>query len=228
MNEIVAASPPKRRASAGVAEEVYQKLTQLVMQNDVEPGSRIVIDQLASQFGVSSTPVREALAQLEIQGLVTKERLRGYRYAEKLTAQEFDELWDFRLLLEPNAARLAAARITLAGKSRLTSELSSVREPGREFQDDYVSMRTVLEHDLRFHDLILELAGNSFARRAIAQANVHTRLLRLHFEGADGGLAVNEHAALVDAIIEGDTVGAEAAMQAHLEHSFGRIRPHIS
>lgn len=228
MNEIVAATPKKGRASAGVAEQVYQQLTQLVMQNDVEPGSRIIIDQLASQFGVSSTPVREALAQLEIQGLVTKERLRGYRFAEKLSIEEFDELWDFRLLLEPNAARLAAARITLAGKTRLLQELSSVRDPSRELQDDYVSMRTVLEHDLRFHDLVLELAGNSFARRAIAQANVHTRLLRLHFEGSDGRQAVNEHAALIEAIVEGDTAKAEAAMQEHLEHSFGRLRPHLS
>lgn len=227
MTDSNAATPERKTRTSGVAEKVYRELQQLVMQNDVEPGSRIVIDQIAAEFGVSSTPVREALAQLEIQGLVTKERLRGYRYAERITSDEFDELWEFRMLLEPNAARQAAARISLAGRSRLLSELGTVADADSDMQDDYFSMRTLLEHDFRLHDLIFELAGNSYARKAIAQANVHNQLLRLHFDGYDGRLAVQEHERLVQAIVNGDTDQADAAMRDHLECSFTRLRSHF-
>lgn len=216
-----------RKDSAGVAEQVYQKLAQLIMQNDVAPGSRIVIDQIAAEFGVSSTPVREALAQLEAQGLVTKERLRGYRFAERLTPTEFDELWEFRLLLETNAARQAAGRISIAGRARLLAELATISHSEEHLHDDYESMRAVLEHDLRLHDLILDLAGNSFARRAIKQANVHTRLLRVYFDAEGGRLAFHEHENIVNAIINGNMDEAESAMREHLEQSFGRLRPHI-
>lgn len=215
--------------SPGIAEDVYQRLQQRVMRNDVTPGARIIIDQVAAEFGVSSTPVREALAQLEARGLVTKERLRGYRYAERITPDAFDQLWEFRALLEPNAARQAAARTSLSAKARLDAELQWISEHLHEghTSDSLDPMSAFMAHDQRFHDLILELAGNAYARSAIQRANVQSQMLRLHFDENEADLAAEEHRRISDAVISGDAAGAEAAMRAHLEGAFTRLRPYV-
>lgn len=212
-------------APVGVTEHVYQELMRMVMQNDVAPGSRMVIDKIAHDLGVSSTPVREALARLETQGLVTKERLRGYFAAEIMSGAEFDDLWEFRLLVEPYAARRAAARIGERGRYRLRQELQSIASV--DLEDDYASKLAVREHDQRLHDLVLELAETAHARKAIAQTHAHNRMLRVHFAAVDGDSAVQEHAAIVEAISRGEPAAAEQAMKVHIENGFARLREYF-
>lgn len=211
--------------SGGVTEQVYQRLTRMVMQNDVAPGSRIVIDKVATELGVSSTPVREALARLESQGLVTKEPLRGYFAAEMITGAEFDDLWEFRLLLEPFAARRAAGRMTGIGRVKLRSELDSIRDV--RLDDDYPSKLAVREHDHRLHGLIFELGGNAHAHRAFLQAHAHNRMLRVHFTAVEGYHAIQEHTDIVEALLAADPVAAEAAMQHHIENAYARLRGYL-
>src|SRR4029450_9369594 len=91
-----------------LADDVYEAVKALVMDHVIAPGARVSIDGLARQLGVSQTPIREALARLESDGLVTKEPLRGYRAPQSLTRSEGDDLFQFRLLIEPWAASRAA------------------------------------------------------------------------------------------------------------------------
>src|SRR2546426_5899812 len=99
---------PNRRV---LGDSVYEVIKGLVIDQRVEPGSRMNIDSLARQLTVSQTPIREALARLEADGLVIREPLRGYSVAPLLDASSFDQLYDMRLLLEPEAARHAARNI---------------------------------------------------------------------------------------------------------------------
>ena len=78
------------------------------MALEIAPGARILIDALARELDVSQTPVREALSRLEREGLVRKAHLIGYSAAPQLSRKRFDDLFGFRLLLEPEGARLAA------------------------------------------------------------------------------------------------------------------------
>lgn len=216
--------PPTSEVSPstlGVGETVYQHLLRMLMQNVVAPGSRMIIDKIAAELKVSSTPVREALARLETQGLVTKERLRGYFAAEFMRRPEFDDLWDFRLMLEPIAARRAATRASRTDRLRLDAELAEIL-PVR-LEDDYASKLAVREHDQRLHDLIFELAGNSHARQAMARCHVHNRMLRVHFAAVDGYHAIQEHVELVTAVSSGDPDEAEAAMRTHIENAYARL-----
>ncbi|WP_300590735.1 GntR family transcriptional regulator [Microbacterium sp.] len=212
-------------ASGGIAEHVYQALFRMVMESDIAPGSRMVIDKIASDLGVSSTPVREALARLETQGLVTKERLRGYFATEIMGSAEFADLWEFRRLLEPHAARQAAMGIDRTGKVRLQYEVDSIRQV--RLQDDYASMTTFREHDHRLHDLIFEFAGNAHLRKAMDQAHVYNRMFRIRFAPIDGYHAIQEHADIARAIIKGDADAADAAMREHLELAYHRIEPYL-
>ncbi|KAM9861677.1 GntR family transcriptional regulator [Leucobacter sp. BZR 635] len=209
-------------SAGGVTEQVYQALFQLVMELDIAPGARMVIDKIAADLGVSSTPVREALARLETQGLVTKEPKRGYFATQIMSAEEFADLWEFRLLIEPQAAGRAAARAGQAGVARLGEEIAGIQRA--KFLDDYSSMTQFREHDRRLHDLVLELAGNAHARKAIAQAHIYNRMLRVRFQPVDGYHAVQEHAEIVRAIAAGDEAIAEQAMRDHVGASYQRLQ----
>src|SRR5260370_4597378 len=81
------------------------------MDQSIKPESRINIDKLAWELQVSPTPVREALARLESEGLVTKEPLRGYSAAPLLDLSTFLQLFEMRLLLEPVVARKPATAL---------------------------------------------------------------------------------------------------------------------
>ena len=110
--------PPRQILTDGV----YEAVKELVMDQHIEPRSRVNIDKLARDLGVSPTPVREALARLESDGLVIKEPLRGYSIAPLLDRAAFEELYEVRLLLEPHVARRAGER----ANARLVRNLQRV------------------------------------------------------------------------------------------------------
>jgi DNA-binding GntR family transcriptional regulator len=112
--------PRLKRSTLG--DDVYQSLRAAVMEHTLAPGDRMNIDALARELEVSPTPVREALARLESEGLVRKRPLAGYTVSPLLTLEEFGDLFDMRLLLEPAAARWAAVRATDEQRARLVVE----------------------------------------------------------------------------------------------------------
>ena len=205
-----------------LGDEVYESLKALIMNHVIAPGARMNIDALTRELGTSSTPVREALARLESDGLVTKFALRGYSTTPLLNRRSFEELYELRLLLEPWAARHAAEAVDESGAERLEAELATVVEApdstGFEIYQHF------LAHDARLHDLIMELAGNETTRRTFGRLHAHLHLIRLNYGKEQGSHAVDEHRALVDAIIARDADGAEAAMRAHLSSARDRLR----
>ncbi|ADI04435.1 transcriptional regulator, GntR family protein [Streptomyces bingchenggensis BCW-1] len=90
-----------------VREWVFQALMTLLMDHDLEPGTKLSIAGLARQLDVSQTPVREALARCESEGLVVRRPNAGYLVAPLLGRTGLDDLYDIRLLLEPAAAENA-------------------------------------------------------------------------------------------------------------------------
>src|SRR3954452_141794 len=83
-----------------LADGVYEAIKSLIMDRRIEPGAKINMDALARDLDVSPTPVREALARLEADGLVTKRALVGYTTAPMLDATGLEELFELRQLLE--------------------------------------------------------------------------------------------------------------------------------
>ncbi|MFV2022260.1 GntR family transcriptional regulator [Micromonospora sp. LOL_023] len=110
---------PARRLT--LTDDVYETIRAQVMDHVVAPGARINIDALARGLQVSPTPVREALARLEADGLIRKRPLAGYTATPLLTRDEFEELVEMRLILETAAARLAATRHRAAGPAPHTA-----------------------------------------------------------------------------------------------------------
>lgn len=187
----------------------------------IAPGARMSIDGLARELGVSQTPIREALARLESDGLVTKAALKGYSASPLLTREQLPDLFGLRRLLEPWAAAEAARRVTPDLASRIRAEMSSI--PQAPDDASYEGYKALTAHDARFHDLLLEIAGNEAVRAAFARTHCHLHIFRYTYAGGHGVEALREHGAVSDAVIAGDPVAAEAAMSAHLDASLARL-----
>jgi DNA-binding GntR family transcriptional regulator len=206
-----------------LADDVHEAIKALIMDHAIEPGARVSIDGLARQLGVSPTPVREALARLESAELVVKEPLRGYRTTPLLDREQLADLYQFRLLIEPWAAARAAERMDAGARERLRAEMASCDAPR---DDTYDAYKALTAHDTRFHVLVAELAGSAQVRLAFERTHCHLHIFRLYYDRGIGQRTLEEHRAITDAVIAGDSGAAEAAMRRHLETAFyERLRP---
>jgi DNA-binding GntR family transcriptional regulator len=202
------------------ASEVYSALRQSILDGDLAPGTRINIDAVSRRLGVSQTPVREALQHLEGDNLLVYYPGRGYSTTPLLSLPELRSLFEFRLLVEPWAARSAAVDRLSNPSAALRAELEVLERQ----VDDTVNVRQdLLAHDARFHDLILASAGNPVVQQAYVQTHCHLHMFRLYPSDLDSEVTLMEHRGIRDAIAAADPVAAEEAMSAHLRSSFHRF-----
>ncbi|MFE4227901.1 GntR family transcriptional regulator [Arthrobacter sp. NPDC056886] len=202
------------------ASEVYSALRQSILDGDIAPGTRINIDAVSRRLGVSQTPVREALQHLEGDNLLVYYPGRGYSTTPLLSLPELRSLFEFRLLVEPWAARSAAVDRLSNPSAALRAELEVLERQ----VDDTVNVRQdLLAHDARFHDLILASAGNPVVQQAYVQTHCHLHMFRLYPSDLDSEVTLMEHRGIRDAIAAADPVAAEEAMSAHLRSSFHRF-----
>lgn len=206
--------PALRRST--LVEDVYDALTTLVLDHRLAPGDRLNIDALARELEVSATPIREALARMESDGLVTKRPLAGYTVSPLLTRQQFTDMFDMRLVLEGAAARWAAERAADPARAAITAESTTVATVDDPGQDGHRSHAAFTALDARFHDLIADAADNPLLRESIQRLHAHLHIHRLYFPYAQTGSTGEEHQRIAAAIQLADPDRAEEAMRAHL------------
>ena len=211
---------PRIRQPVRLADEVYASLYAELMSQSIPPGSRISIDNLVREMGISHTPIREALSRLEAQGLVVKTHLVGYSAANQIDRARLAHLYDLRLLLEPYAAAKAAANISDDQLAQLQALDASMREVDASSLDGYGAFAGL---DGQFHDLIAQNSGNELVHEALARLNTHVHLFRLFFHARATSEANTEHKQVLDAIIARDPKAAEVAMRAHVLASRDRF-----
>jgi len=204
-----------------LGDEVYSVLQQAILDGTIPPDARVNAGELARRFDVSPTPIREALARLESDGLVEKHPLKGYRTTDLLARQELVDLFELRLLLEPGTAARAAERRSSADAADLAAEIEFARVAVHQ-PDAYAVLS---QHDVRLHDLIFRAACNETVRSAYARTHCHLHTFRLAYTGSYVADTVTEHAAIVAAIVDADVAAAERAMRDHVEQSRERLLP---
>lgn len=202
-----------------LADQAYERLRGLILDRVIEPESWMRIDVLARDLRVSQTPIREALARLESDGLVAKQENGRYRTEPLLTRSSFDQLYDVRLQLEPFAASEAAKRIEPEQVHRLKDADRAMREAPTGSVSSQFSEFTA--GNAAFHEIIARAAGNRFLFDAIDRLHSHYRLahLYLHHGVVDAAPAIKEHARIVEAIAAGDATQSAKLMRAHIERS---------
>jgi DNA-binding GntR family transcriptional regulator len=140
------------------SERVYQALKHRILAGMLEPGSRLVELQLATEFAVSRTPVREALKRLTAEGLITVDPVRGIVVSD-VDARELEEIFVVREVLDGLAARLAAGRVSSTDLTKLHLLMDMMRDAVRSGQ-----WEGMVQANIKFHDVLHQAAGNERLR----------------------------------------------------------------
>lgn len=202
---------------------VYDAIFSQLMSLKIAPGARINVDSLVKELEVSQTPIREALGRLEGEGLVTRTHLIGYRAAPQITRGQFDDLYELRLLLEPEAAATAAEKTDDGQYAELLqlAEVMAADDDG----DARIRYSNFARGDAEFHDRILEIAGNGLIRETLRLQHTHFHIFRLMYHWRVTAEALDEHGAIMDALAHRDPAAARVAMRDHIESSRIRLLP---
>ncbi|MFI0819680.1 GntR family transcriptional regulator [Streptomyces sp. NPDC021098] len=209
--------------------EVYARLRSLIIGGEVPPDTKINIVALARDLGVSQTPVREALQRLEGDNLITYQPGRGYSTTPLLDLPGLRALFEFRLLVEPWAARAVAVdRLTNPGAA-LGRQLDAFegalagREKGEPDPDVRDVRQELVAHDAAFHAAVIAASDNSVVAQAYEQTHCHLHTFRLYPEEIDTANTVVEHRRISAAISGCEPDAAEEAMADHIRSSFERF-----
>lgn len=198
-------------------ERVAESLRAALVSGRMAPGTTYSIPALAEQFGVSATPVREAMLDLVNEGIVAPVPNKGFRVVE-LTDAELDQITELRRLLEVPTVGTLAGAIDRSSIKRLRSLASAVSDAAR--RGDVVAY---VEADRELHLALLAGAGNPRLVEIVGRLRDQSRLYGLEQLAAEGVLvdSANEHVQLIDALESGDRRAAERVMGHHLDHVRG-------
>jgi DNA-binding GntR family transcriptional regulator len=198
-----------------LSEIAYEKIKEAIIVNELAPGQEVSESQLAKRFGMGKAPLRRALASLTQEGLVQPQSRRGYIIAP-LTMKDIHDIWAIRLLLETEAARLAAGNVD----EKYLKNIDHVCKKGF-IHGDRTTQRAYLSANREFHLAICRFSENAHLSKIVEQLIDHmSRMLFLSIvvsQSADQW--EHGHTALVTAIVNGDGDKAATTMKKHLESS---------
>ncbi len=212
--------PQKGTSLVDIAhEELHRRITDGLLVD----GDRIVIDQLARELSISLIPVREALARLHAEGLVTFERNKGYRVAPRPSPSELRRLFEARLVLEQGAVEVALARgVPLAlGDIEAINKLIARGAYGTTFR----GFREFVTLNERFHSELVALSANPHLEEAYRRLGYHQQITRPTYGHGvpDLDLIVSEHEAILDALRRADLEGVRRALRDHILGGYDRL-----
>ena len=197
-------------------EEVAELLRQRIFNRELAPGSWIDEMKIAEAYGISRTPLREALKVLAAEGLVTMKVRRG-AYVTEVSERDLVDVYHLLSLLEADAAGVVAANATqaqLEALQGLHQELEDAANPGSPDREKF------FEVNERFHMLLLEIANNRWRDQMVADLRKVMKLNRHNSLLKSGRIeeSLNEHRALVAAISARDVALAVLRMQEHFRN----------
>jgi DNA-binding GntR family transcriptional regulator len=204
--------------SSTLTARAYDAIRAAIVDGRLAAGDRYSVARLAEQFGVSRTPVREALLLLERQGVVRFERNRGVRVLET-SVHDLEEVFTLRLLLEVPAAYRACTlldRDDLAAMQRELNAMKALAATGEE--------GPFMAHDTRFHEIFLDAAGNRRLTAVVGQLRDLVRFRGASTVGRSRDLrAIHaEHVKVMRAFRARDPAAAAACVREHLLNT-GRL-----
>jgi DNA-binding GntR family transcriptional regulator len=211
MPAVQAKFPPPSLARRALYQDVADRLRQQIFARELEPGSWIDEMKLAGEYGISRTPLREALKVLAVEGLVTM-RVRRGAYVTEMSRDDVAQVYHLLALVESDAAATVAAQAgpeQRAELARLHARLESqVRRRDAFF-----------ETNEQFHLALLQMAGNRWAVQVVTDLRKVMKLNRHHSLFKQGRLAQSlaEHRDLMRAIDAHDAAAAARIMRAHFE-----------
>jgi DNA-binding GntR family transcriptional regulator len=199
------------------SDQICAAIESAIRDGSLLPGEAIDEADWASRHRVSRTPVREALIQLQAQGLVSS-LPRGGTVVAKMDLRQLLALWELLAELEGVAARLACQRIT-------PEELAALKAAHQDSESVMQSEDTAgwQEHNLRFHELIYQATRNPYLRQEVLRIRARTGFYRRHAFGAIGRIRASfeQHLDILRAFEQADPQAAYQAMIGHMRPDRG-------
>jgi DNA-binding GntR family transcriptional regulator len=202
-------------------QSIVESLLTEIFQGRLRAGQRLVTEQLAQRFGVSHTPIREALIELAGIGIVDLFPNRG-AVVRQVTARDVREICHVRRILECAATRSACGRIDLRELHRLAKAIRTLMAVPSPSESAFIQEARVL--DSRLHDVIADSCGNAYLANELSRLKTLFRAFRdvawehdqarndYHRIAEEG----HEHLAIVESLVGGDGKAAARAMAEHI------------
>ncbi|MDR3592399.1 MAG: GntR family transcriptional regulator [Negativicutes bacterium] len=205
-------------------EVVFEVIRTAITSGTLQPGERIMENQLAEQLNVSRTPVREAIRKLEQEGFVVMVPRRG-TYVSDLSIRDINEVFEIRTALEVLAAGLAAERITEDGLELLERLLVEIGE-----LIDLGDTERLVEADCRFHDILYNATHNKTLANItnnLREKFTPFRAISYSYPGR-AKRSLEEHRRLVEALAERNPLLAQQVARKHMEKAEQTLLQHMS
>ena len=189
--------------------EVAEQLRQRIFRRELEPGSWIDELKIAEEFGISRTPLREALKVLAAEGLVTMKVRRG-AYVTEMSEKDLRDVYHLLSLLESDAAGVVAERAT-------PEQQQTLKELHAELEAAVADREKFFAINERFHMLVLEMADNRWRSQMVGDLRKVMKLNRHNSLFKQGRIedSLAEHRAVLQAMLARDGAGTMQAMQTH-------------
>lgn len=211
-------TPPTRRT---LSDEVVNRLRRAILAGQFAPEEPLRESQLAEQMGVSRGPVREALTQLEREGLVIN-RSNGRSFVARLSHRDLEEVYSLRRVLERLAAAYACERASatdVADMQGIVDEMVTRSQEG-------IGEQEAAELDLRFHDLVYRASGHQRLLNfwATLRPQIYVFLLSRNIASTDFRESMARgHQAILDAIRDRDEERAQTMVEEHQDVAYDRV-----
>jgi DNA-binding GntR family transcriptional regulator len=206
----------KKMVLKSMRDQIYEAIQESIVNNSYKPGEELQIDRLAEEFGVSTTPIREALIRLESSGLVHLIPNKGARVTSFLE-QDIRDTWEIRKLLEPYAAKLTASL-------DVGSEIQELHTAFAKLEHGPQDGNLYIQSDVRLHELLYVHLSNELLKETLH--NILQRSMRMRYFAEDVSKmhdqvvreVISEHKEILRALEANDGARTAETVHRHLEN----------
>lgn len=204
-------------------ERIFEVIRERIVEGKLPVGEPIRQDAVAAELGVSKIPLREALARLEHEGLLTSQANRGWSVRPMSTGQA-EEIYLLRLAVEPQAAAYSCSRATAEEQKAATLAFEALDEAARN------KLHDVAVRNREFHVALVRPGGRPLTTQLVERLEVLAeRYVLKHLEPAGrGDRAHLEHRGLLDAWLAGDATQVHGLLTSHIASTLEDLRAHFA
>jgi len=195
-----------------LVEQIYDILRERITNLNMKPGARINIQELAEEFDVSPTPIKDALKKLSQKGLVTTKSGKGY-YVVSLSPEKLNEIYDLRKMFESYALKAAIENIPAEKLYELRKEMEDLKQEMSEEEKDI----KFYQKDQMLHLEIIRNSNNEMLEEFYRQIYNLVKISQHLYKTTEESL--EEHMAIVKAMLEKNLGKARKALEAHIDHA---------
>lgn len=214
----------REQLKKSTSDRIFDAVRELILTGELAPGMALIEKNLAEEFGVSKTPIREALHHLSHIGLVDMETAKGAT-VHTLTADEIKDIWDMRQHLEPLALELSLPHLT----DDEIKELEAILDDAQQAIANH-NMKGLSQINTEFHEMLYCKADNHLLVQWLDSLSDRRRLVSMHIWGINNNSQDEwqEHRDILDAIVERNIPKASQALKDHIGNFNKQVLAHIT